>query len=133
MTFVSEKELYCFMLRGYHLFSERISPQWIQQINAVIDEMNACGFGESYYPNFMMQPMYGKDGTLIQIVVRNILEVDPIFRDLLDLDFVLPWIVTLLNRSPRLTENGDFHRKPLSRGVSRHEHQKAAAHSVFLL
>jgi len=43
MIFVPEKELYCFMLRGYHLFSERISPQWIQQINAVIDEMKTMG------------------------------------------------------------------------------------------
>ena len=110
MTSVPKKELYGFMLRGYHLFSERISAQWIAQMNTVIDEMNACGFDESRYPNVMMQPMCGEDGTLIQIVVRNILEVDPIFRDLIDLDFVLPWIVTLLNRSPRLTENYGYFR-----------------------
>ncbi len=110
MGFVSEQELYCFMLRGYHVFEEGISHQKIEQMNEVIDEMNACGFHPERYPNVHMEPRYDADGKLIQIVVRNILEVDKIFSGLIDLDFVLPWLVTLLNRSPRLTENYGYFR-----------------------
>lgn len=110
MGYVSEQELYCFMLRGYHVFKERIPSKWIKEMNQIIDEMNACGFDPAKYPNVHMQPMYDKDGKLVQIVVRNILEVNKIFSNLIDLDFVLPWLVTLLNRSPRLTENYGYFR-----------------------
>ena len=110
MTFVPEPELYSFMLRGYHLFSECLPSAWIGDINHIIDEMNVSGFDQFRYPNVKMEPMYDSDGKLTQIVVRNILEANTIFRNLLDLDFVLPWIVTLLNRSPRLTENYGYFR-----------------------
>jgi hypothetical protein len=110
MAFVSEQDLYCFMLRGYHIFDECISQQWVKELDEVIDEMNACHFQPSRYPNVRMEPRHDEDEKLIQIVVRNILEVDKIFSDLIDLDFVLPWIVTLLNRSPRLTENYGYFR-----------------------
>ena len=110
MTFVPEPELYSFMLRGYHLFSECLPSAWIGDINHIIDEMNVSGFDQFRYPNVKMEPMYDSDGKLTQTVVRNILEADAIFRNLLDLDFILPWIVTLLNRSPRLTENYGYFR-----------------------
>ena len=110
MTFVPEPELYSFMLRGYHLFSERLPSAWIGDINHIIDEMNAADFDQFRYSKVKMKPTYDSDGKLIQIVVRNILEADAIFRNLLDLDFILPWIVTLLNRSPRLTENYGYFR-----------------------
>ena len=112
MTFVPEPELYSFMLRGYHLFSERLPSAWIGDINHIIDEMNASDFDQFRYSKVKMEPMYNSDGKLIQIVVRNILEADAIFRNLLDLDFILPWIVTLLNRSPRLTENYGYFWNP---------------------
>ena len=90
MTFVPEPELYSFMLRGYHLFSECFPSAWIGDINHIIDEMNVSGFDQFRYPNVKMEPMYDSDGKLTQIVVRNILEADAIFRNLLDLDFILP-------------------------------------------
>ena len=112
MTFVPEPELYSFMLRGYHLFSERLPSAWIGDINHIIDEMNASNFDQFRYSKVAMEPMYDWDGKQIQIVARNIMEADAIFRNLLDLDFILPWIVTLLNRSPRLTENYGYFWNP---------------------
>ena len=53
---VSEQELYCFMLRGYHVFSERISQQWVQEMNDVIDEMNA--WEENRSPEKICLPVY---------------------------------------------------------------------------
>ncbi|HIA66055.1 TPA: hypothetical protein EYN98_08310 [Candidatus Poribacteria bacterium] len=94
MTFVPEPDLYSFMLRGYHLFSERLPSAWIGDINHIIDEMNASDFDQFRYPKVKMAPMYDSVGKLIQIVVRNVLEADAIFRNLLDLDFILPWIGT---------------------------------------
>ena len=74
--------------------------------------MNTSDFDQFRYSKVTMKPTYDSDGKLIQIVVRNILEADAIFRNLLDLDFILPWIVTLLNRSPRLTENYGYFWNP---------------------
>ena len=100
------------MLRGYHLFSERLPSAWIGDINHIIDEMNTSDFDQFRYSKVTMKPTYDSDGKLIQIVARNILEADEIFRNLLDLDFILPRIVTLLNRPPRLTENYGYFRNP---------------------
>lgn len=110
MAVVPERDLYCFMLRGYHAFDERIPADWIADMNAVIDDMNAREFDPDAYPNTSIDARHDDDGELVQVVVRNMLEVDPVFRDLMDLDFVLPWIVTLLNRSPRMTENYGYFR-----------------------
>ena len=110
MSMISEQACYCFMLRGYHIFDERIPQQWIDEMNGIIDEMNACRFDTARYPNVKMEPLYDASGHLVQIVVRNILEVDKLFSNLIDLDFVLPWLVTLLNRPPRLTENYGYFR-----------------------
>ena len=105
MAWVSDADLYRFMLRGYHVFDECLPSNWLREMNAVIDEMNVRQFDADTYPSARFEPKAGINGELIQVVVRNILEVDPTFRALIDLDFVLPWIVTLLNRPPRLTEN----------------------------
>ncbi len=90
MPGVSERDLCCFMLRGYHAFDEPLPSAWIAEMNAVIDEMNAREFDASAYPNTRVEPRYDDNGSLGQVVVRNILEVDPVFRDLIDLDCVLP-------------------------------------------
>ena len=80
MTFVLEPELYSFMLRGYHLFSERLPSAWIGDINHIIDEMNASDFDQFRYSKVTMEPMYDSDGKQIQIVARNIMEADAIFN-----------------------------------------------------
>ena len=62
MTFVPEPELYSFMLRGYHLFSERLPSAWIGDINHIIDEMYTSDFDQFRYSKVTMEPMYDWDG-----------------------------------------------------------------------
>ncbi len=110
MAFVSDQDLYRFMLRGYHVFDERIPADRLRDMNAIIDDMNARDFDPDAYPGVAIERRDGEDGVRIQAVVRNIMELDPTFGDLIDLDYVLPWVVTLLNRPPRLTENYGYFR-----------------------
>ncbi len=110
MPFVPEQDLYRFMLRGYHVFDQRIPADALGHMNAVIDQMNARDFDASAYPGAVIETRHDEDGGRIQAVVRNIIAVDGMFADLIDLDYVLPWIVTLLNRPPRITENYGYFR-----------------------